>query len=92
MDIAALSMAALATVATPQDPPGRAKSDQGGTPVARRSPGGATAIASVSVRIISNPATVGHGRGPPLPHMIPRVAIISAADNSPVAALIYDFE
>src|SRR5688572_18909533 len=96
MDILVLSMAALAALA-PSVPPtvasaGAFSSNHAAASVARRRPGGATATATVSVRIISTSAQVGAGFAPPLPGMTPRPATIAAADGRPVAALIYDFE
>ena len=100
MDMIVLSMAALAALA-PSSPPAPS-SAFGAAPIhasalavapstAQRSPGGATAVATVSVRIISDSARIGPG-APPLPDMTPRASTIAAADGSQVAALIYDFE
>jgi hypothetical protein len=54
--------------------------------------GGASASATISARIIRGAARVGPGLGPPAHAMVPRRATLSAADGSPVAALVYDFE
>ena len=97
MDIAVLSLAALAALAPVS--PTTSFSTVGSAPIhvaatapsAQRSPGGATATAMISVRIISSSARIG-ADGPPLPDMVPRASTIAAADGSPVAALIYDFE
>jgi len=62
-----------------------------GASSARRSDAGASSAARVTVRIIHGSAAVGHGRPAPL-GAVPRVAVLQAADNSPVTALIYDFE
>ncbi len=53
---------------------------------------GASASATISARIIRGAARVGPGLGPPGHAMVPRRATLSAADGSPVAALVYDFE
>ena len=53
---------------------------------------GASASATISARIIRASASVGHGLGPPAHAMVPRRTTLSAADGSPVAALVYDFE
>ena len=52
---------------------------------------GASATAQISVRIIAS-ASIGSGLGPPAPGMVPRRAMVSAADGRPVPALVYDFE
>ena len=61
------------------------------TSPARRSEGGASAVATVTVRIISNSAQIGQGFAAP-EGRTPRAATIEAADGSPAPALIYDFE
>lgn len=53
---------------------------------------GASASATVSARIISAPARVGAGFGPPMARMEARRTFVSAADGRAVAAIIYDFE
>lgn len=53
---------------------------------------GASASATVSARIISAPARVGAGFGPPMARMEARRTFVSAADGRAVAAVIYDFE
>lgn len=53
---------------------------------------GASATATVSARIISAPARVGAGFGPPMARMEARRTFVSAADGRAVAAVIYDFE
>jgi hypothetical protein len=58
----------------------------------RRAAGGASAIATVSVRILHAAAAVGEGRGAPGLLMVPCRTTVSAADGSPVPALVYDFE
>ena len=93
MDVFVLSMAALSALApSPVVPDPAMRTHNAGQATARRSPDGATAMANVTVRIISRPAKIGPRHGPPLPDMVPRAATIAAADGSPVAALIYDFE
>ena len=89
MDIMVLSLAALAALA-PSSPP---SSTAGGFTAnhARRSPGGAAASATITVRIISSSARISADQ-PPQPGMAPRPATIAAADGRQVAALIYDFE
>ena len=59
---------------------------------ASRFDGGASASFTVSARIIRQSASVGAGRGPPAPRMVPRAATVSAADGRAVPALVYDFE
>jgi hypothetical protein len=61
-------------------------------PVTMRFGQGASASATISARIIRASARVGHGLGPPAHAMVPRRATLSAADGSPIAALVYDFE
>lgn len=66
----------------------------GGAPrsTAVREAGGASAMVTVSARIISAPARVGAGFGPPQPQMVARRTMVSAADGGLVPALVYDFE
>lgn len=99
MDIIVLSIAALAALASSSPPalssafgaaPIHASTLAGAPSTAQRSPG-AMAVATVTVRIISDSARIGPG-APPLPDMTPRASTIAAADGSQVAALIYDFE
>jgi|GEM_PF-4810026 len=51
----------------------------------------AEASATVSVRILRDPALIGSEFGPPAPNMQPRAARIEGADRTLVDALIYDF-
>ena len=98
MALLALSTAALGAFVLSAPPAalrparGLAVATQAASPVARRSIGGATATAAISARIISSSARVGHNLPPPTSAMAPRAATVTAADGSPVAALIYDFE
>jgi len=59
---------------------------------AARFESGASAHFTVSARIICQSASVGAGRAPPAPRMVPRAATVSAADGSAVPALVFDFE
>ena len=45
----------------------------------------------IQARII-RAASVGPGRGPPVPRMVPRRTTVAATDGRLVAALIYDLE
>ena len=84
-----LSLAALAAL-VPFVPPSTSVGASGSYH-AERSPGGAVASATITVRIIASSVRLGAGQ-PPLPDRTPRSATIAAADGSPVPALIYDFE
>ena len=54
--------------------------------------GGASAVFTVSARIIRSSARVGAGLGAPARGMTPRRTLVSASDGSAVPALVYDFE
>lgn len=91
MDMIVLLTAALAAHASALTPISASAPGGKGASVAQRSPGGAVATATITVRIISSSARI-NAEAPPLPAMTPRTATILAADGSEVAALIYDFE
>ena len=59
------------------------------SPVMRYDNGSAVTV-TVSARIIHDSAQAGAGHAPP--RMVPRRTTVSAADGSPAAALVYDFE
>ena len=94
MALLALSTAALVALALPAALPAErsfAVAARGVRPVARRSMGGASATAAITARIISGSARIGAGLPPPA-GLAPRAATVTAADDSAVEALIYDFE
>ena len=78
--------ALLAAAATPGTAP------VGSTPTASTRFSGASAVFTVSTRIIRGSARVGAGFGPPLPAMRARATTVTAADGAAVPALVYDFE
>ena len=60
--------------------------------LATRSERGATAIATVSVRIVTRAARLTADGAPPFPAMVARAGKIAAANGRLVDALVYDFE
>ena len=87
---ALLGLLSLATV-SPAAPPAALRLVDSASP-ATRFEGGASATATISARIVRHSARVGRGLGPPAPGMVPRRAMVSAADGRLVPALVYDFE
>ena len=87
---ALLGLLSLAT-ASPAAPRAALRSVDSPSP-ATRFDGGVSATVTISARIIRHSARVGAGLAPPAPRMVPRRAMVSAADGRPVPALVYDFE
>jgi hypothetical protein len=61
------------------------------TPAASPQQGAGRAEFRVSARIVRDSAAVGEGRAAPVGAQ-PRAAELSAADGSPIAAIVYDFQ
>ena len=93
--MAALSLL-LMSAAAALSAPSTATVRQAGLPVTATASSatrtGASAIATVSARIVRDSARIGAAFGAPAAGMVARPTTIAAADGSAVPALVYDFQ